>query len=411
MPTKKKLSEKVDKRLRAKITVGTGIDGKPIIKYASGRSKKELEANKEELQRHYVGGVEVQRDILFGPYAQAWYKAYKYPKLSESSRAHYESIFRKHIDPVFANRQLKAITPTDLQIFINTKANMCVSAQGYIYGILVNVFRNALAHGLIDRDPALGLQKPGAQKKKRRALTEQEVGAALKVGQEHPEGLLLLILYYTGMRLGEVIGLQWHDVDFTNRMINVRRDIDYCTNNIDTLKSTSSERAIPMPDELYAALNAVRGVGNTFVLQASETHGHLPQSTLKRRWERLMIAMYNADQSIERAVIRMRKGKVLPDGKREEDTPIYGSALTAHYFRHNYASILYNADVDILSAQKFLGHADVKTTLSIYSHLSKDKEDSNAEKVRNALSNSKVAKKLPEQNKVSCITKNQNPLA
>ena len=71
------------------------------------------------------------------------------------------------------------------------------------------------------------------------------------------------------------------------------------------------------------------------------------------------------------------------------------SILTPHYFRHNYASVLYNAGIDVLSAQRFLGHANVKVTLEIYSHLSKAKEDENAGIVKTVFS-----KRLPE----SCQT-------
>ncbi len=155
------------------------------------------------------------------------------------------------------------------------------------------------------------------------------------------------------------------------------------------LKSEAAYRSIPIPDELCAPLNAIRGVGNVFVLQSPQTGGWLAQSTYKRRWERLMIAIYEADPEIERKVIRVRKERI--DGKWKS-TLIYGSALTAHYFRHNYASVLYNAGIDILSAQRFMGHADPTVTMAIYSHLAKDKEDENAEKARNAIAG-KVARK------------------
>ena len=117
-----------------------------------------------------------------------------------------------------------------------------------------------------------------------------------------------------------------------------------------------------MPSALADALRPLRGIHNVYILQAPNTHQHLNQSTYKRRWSRLMKAVYDVGEDIE--------GK---DGE---------SILTPHYFRHNYASVLYNAGVDVLSAQKFMGHADIKTTLAIYAHLSEGKELENTEKVR-----------------------------
>lgn len=64
------------------------------------------------------------------------------------------------------------------------------------------------------------------------------------------------------------------------------------------------------------------------------------------------------------------------------------SVITPHYLRHNYASVLYNAGVDVLSAQRYLGHANAKITLEIYSHLSAQKEKYSAEQLQGAFEKS-----------------------
>lgn len=399
MPQKKKIADKTDKRRRAKVTVGHDADGDPIVKYASGRTQRELDANKEELIRaHVTGDVDGRKDMLFGVYAQEWYEAYKEPHLSAGSKGAYESIMNAHLFPALDDKQLRAITARELQRLLNSKSRMGSSSIGYIKSILTGVFRSAAATGIIDRDPTQGLMRPAAKKKSKRALTDAETTAVLDVGRSHPEGLLLLALYYTGARIGEVLGLQWSDVDFKARTISISRDLDYKAGDIGTVKSASSVRTVPMPDDLSAALGAVRGVGNTFVFQSLYSGSWLPQATYKRRWKRLIIAIAESNLEAERQLKGDRAKYTI-----EVKTVSYDGAdraasiLTAHYFRHNYASTLYNAGVDILSAQRFLGHADVKTTLSIYSHLGANKEDANAELTRTALKNStKVAERLPE---------------
>lgn len=380
MAQKKKLSEKIDKRYRAKVTVGHA-NGKPIFRYVSGKTKAELEQNKAALRRECItGSVDTRKDVLFGIYAQEWYDVYKKPHLSISSRQAYASIFNVHLFPAFSGRQLRAISANDLQAFMNSKTGYGKSTLSYLQTILVNVFRSAYARGIIDRDPAIGLTRPSTDKKVRRALTEPEQAAALHVGHTHPEGLLLLILYYTGLRIGEALGLQWRDVDFSTRLLHVQRDIDFKTGSVGSLKTLSSNRHVPIPDDLFSALWNERGVGETFVLQAPKSHSHLSLRTYVRRWNRLMQAMYDYDNSIESKPINQSMPQNPPMQQR------FQSILTAHYFRHNYASVLYNADVDVLSAQRFLGHSDVKTTLSIYAHLSESKEQINADKVRRAFS-------------------------
>jgi len=351
---------------RAKVTVGHDTAGNPIVKYASGKTKKELEENKQELIRRYIGGMHVERDVMFADSVISWYTAYKEPTLSVSSKSCYKSIINKHILPAFKDRQIKSITAPELQIFLNTKSGLSVSTLGYIKAVLTGVFKNAYTNGIIDRDPSATLVRPSAQKESKRALTQAEVIAVLEVGRTHPEGMILLILYYTGLRIGEALGLQWRDVDFKERVLSVNRDIDFKTNAIGELKTKSAKRSVPIPQELYDALWLARGIGETFVIQSPKSHSFLSQSTYKRMWSRLMQAVYEIDRSIEN-----RNGKAI---------------LTAHYFRHNYASVLYNNGIDILSAQKYLGHSDVKTTLGIYSHLSVEKEKENANKVRQAFS-------------------------
>ena len=140
MAGKKKLSEKADKRYRAKVTVGHKPDGSPICKYVSGSTRKELSAAVEELRRAYLYGViEERKDTLFGQYAAQWYEVYKRPNISISSRKTYANILNNVIFPVLADRQIRAITAEDLQSILNANANRCASDLGYISSILKNI--------------------------------------------------------------------------------------------------------------------------------------------------------------------------------------------------------------------------------------------------------------------------------
>ena len=351
---------------RTKVTVGHDSGGKPIVKYISGKTKKELEEARQEVLKHYtLDAAAAQRDVLFGDYAQEWYDIYKKPLIAVSSQSGYNAALGQLI-PYFENRQLRSITAAELQLYMNKLNGKSKTTIAYHNAIIKNVFESAYANGIIDRDPARGLKKPSAEKKSRRALTDAETSAVLSVGKKHPEGLLLLLLYYTGLRRGEALGLQWKDIDFLKKQLSVKRDVDFITGTIGTVKTKSSLRTVPIPDELITELNSVRGVGETYVIQSPQSHSYLSIRTFNRRWDRLMKALRDEDPSIE----------------SEEGMSI----LTPHYFRHNYASVLYNANVDILAAQKFLGHSDIKTTLQIYAHLSEGKEMESADKVRDAFS-------------------------
>lgn len=351
-----------DGRYRAKVTVGHDSTGKAVVKWVSGRTKKELEAAKAEAIQTYIAGISSKRrEVLFETYAREWYETYKKPSISYSSRASYATIFNNHILPALANRQLRAISANELQTLLNSKAGACAATVGYIHSILRNIFKLAYAQGIIDRDPSVALKKPHAVKTSRRALTEAETAAALRVAQDHPQGLLIHLLYYTGMRLGEACGLMWADVDFKERVIHVRRDVDFKAGCIGTVKTEYSLRDIPIVDDLFTVLTRARGIGYVFPAPDGD---HWRNTQLNRLWKDLARAMCDADPTIENK-----------DG---------ASVLTAHYFRHNFASVLYNAGVDVLAAQKMLGHAKASTTLDIYSHISEKQTKVNADKIAGA---------------------------
>lgn len=373
MATKKKITDKVDKRRRAKVVVGYDASGEPVIRYASGRTVKELEANKQELIRSYVGGREVQRDILASTYILEWYKTTRQPYVSPATDAGYRTALERRIFPSMGDKRMAAVTSLDLQKTINATIGLSKTTITYVRSILKNAFRAAYAEGIIDRDISVSLKTPApARPSHRRALTDAETAAVLSVIKKHPDGLMLALLYYTGMRRGEMLGLTWSDIDYGTRTIHIKRDIDYITNSPGEVKTACSIRDVPLPAELEQLLRAQPIKGMSYVIQGERTGEHLPKSTYLRKWVGLMAAVYQEDNSIEHVLLRTRR-----KGKPE----ITGSVLTAHFFRHNYASILYHAGVDVLTAQKYLGHADPSTTLKIYTHLAKQREDNDRKKI------------------------------
>lgn len=380
------------KRRRAQITVGHDADGHAIYKWASGYTKKELEESKEEIRRTYINGaVAVRRDTSLGEFVVQWYETYKIgaassggKRISASTQQNYKTAINIHILPAFGLRQIRAITAVDLQSFMNSLSGYGKTLINDTYSVLRNVFSMAYAQGIIDRDPAVALKKPQASEvQERRALTEAETKAVLTLIDTHPQGLLLALLYYTGLRRGEALGLQWGDIDFKKRTIHVARDVDHHTGSIGTLKTQYSDRYIPMPAELANLLKQHQGIGSRYVIEFRGTFWHI--TTFMTRWKQIQIALHDQAPEIESRVLETRPGE---DGP----VPVLGSILTPHYFRHNYASILHANGVDVLSAQRFLGHADPRTTLQIYTHLADKTAADDADKIQAAFSGKILAR-------------------
>lgn len=103
--------------------------------------------------------------------------------------------------------------------------------------------------------------------------------------KRHPDGLLLAILYYCGLRRGEALGLRWEDFDFENDTIHVQRDIDFVgsTSHDGTLKTEAADRFVPIPADLREMLLPLCGLPGVYLFHQDDGRP-LSQSTFKRKW-------------------------------------------------------------------------------------------------------------------------------
>ena len=351
-------------KYRGRVQIGVDKDGKPINKYVCASTMRELEEKKSEIRHHYISGEPIRDDLLLYQYAEEWYKVKKEPFISDASRSAYRSMLTKHILPAFGLRHLRAIRATELQTFVNTFAGFSKSQITIVIGILKGIMKGAYADGIIERDPSVSLIRPKAKKKEsRRALTPKENENVLVTIDRHPDGLLLAVLYYCGLRRGEALGLRWEDFDFENNTIHIQRDIDFIgsISHDGALKTEAANRFVPIPDELRAMLLPVRAMPGTYVFHNADGKP-LSQSSFKRKWLSLMEDCYCVqDREVDENTDR-------PSDIRKRLKP----TLTPHYFRHNYITMLYEGGIDPLVAMKIVGHTDYQTTANIYTHLSEE---------------------------------------
>ena len=349
---------------RGKVRIGVTQDGKPIDKFVSGKTVKELEVAKEAARDHFIYGRAIPKNVQFFEYAEQWYKLKKEPFISAASRASYKSCFMKHLLPEFGLQNLRAIDAAQIQKFVNQFAGTSKSQITQIIGTLKGIFSSALAEGIIDRDPSAALVCPKAKKKDdRRPLTKEETERVLSVMHTNPEGLLLAVLYYLGVRRGEALGLQWGDFDFTEDQVHIQRDIDYTgsTAQEGELKTRASDRFVPVPAELKAMLLPVKGKKDEYIFHTKKGNP-ISESSFRRMWLRLMTDC----SCVEWREIDVDTDR--PEDIRKQVKP----TLTPHFFRHNYVTMLYEAGVEPLVAMKIVGHSNYQTTADVYTHIRDD---------------------------------------
>lgn len=365
MPRKKE-SRRADGRAEILRT----INGKPRHFY--GKSKREAEEKYKaallaQAQRKESGA-------LFEEVAADWWDAYQ-KKIKEGTARAYKGSYQAAVGR-FSGYGMKEITPGmvnawGLEFQAQGKAER--TAQN-ARSVLSLIFKYWCVRDGETYNPVPLVDLPRGMKRTERQPPTPEQIAAVK---QHPEGfgLCAWLFMYTGCRLGEILALQWQDVDFDAGIIRVSKSVAWINNRpvVHEPKTKNAVRIVPLLGPLRGVLESRRGKPAEYIL-GGETP--LTGTAYQRRWQ-----YYCRDaglaEGIEKA--RMQKGKQIR-------YMFWKPMVTAHQFRHEFATVLYEAGVGEMEAQKILGHADIYTTRKIYTHIRDTQIAAAAQKLENYFS-------------------------
>ncbi|MCQ2317081.1 MAG: site-specific integrase, partial [Bacteroidales bacterium] len=325
---------------RTSVTIGTGPDGKPIKKYISGRTKHNLETARQAVVDQYIKHTALTTDTLIGPYAIRWYREFKQPRLSVSTETRYRIALNNHFLPTFGDRHFRAVTAADIQAYVNKFTGMSDTTIKLHIIICRSVFGAAVSDGILTADPTARIVRPEHMKSaEKRALTPDERKRLLDALPGSPIELGVLIMYYTGMRIGEVRGLKWGDIDFQTATIHVQRDVDDHHLDGDALKTAASDRIVPVVAPLMDVLRAQRGLPSAWVTFTRNGNPVLLTS-IRYHWNNLI------------------RAAGIPD------------SVTPHCLRHTFITVCWEAGIDPGVVQKIVGHSSYMITMGIYTHIS-----------------------------------------
>lgn len=358
-------------KYRKSIVIGRKPDGTQIRKIIRSDSKKDFDAQCRYYETLHAKGVDLStRSLSLEEWAWLWLKTYKQGHVGAAQYRNLEIIIRKHIAPALGFMQLRDVKQIDVQRFINTLANNSKSQLVKVLGTLKQIFEQAYNNNRIESNPVRGILLPDTTEGHRRSLTASERQALERICRTHRGGLWVRLMLECGLRRGETVPLRWGDVDFENGLLIVNKAVEFVSlKNKATLKETKTEageRKIPIPPALLADLKKRRG--NKGVLLFTNRDGSMMSqqkirtlwNSIKREWDIAMGATLYRNQITVHAL---------------------DQAITPHYLRHTYASFLRRQNIDLKTAQYLLGHADIRTTANIYTHI----DDSDIHATRDAM--------------------------
>ena len=361
-----------DENTRYKFRYYAGIDeltGKQRYIRRQGFTSEE-DAKNELLKIEYlVKTNQYFKDVKsgkFGDVLDEWLALHK-TRVKPSTWRGIEKRVKKYVRPYFNDMYVDKITLRHCQDFTNKVSDKTPKSYIYVTGIVKNTLDYALRLGMIKNNPMLYVIKPKPMQqvqdssKHDNYYNRDELKKFLAAAKD--KGLkkytLFRLLAYSGMRVGECLALTWHDLDFKNNTIAINKTLATTEKGfeIQTPKTKASIREISLDNETIQILKSWQ----------LEQRKQLLKVGINAMDSKQLIFSNNKNDFIGNSTIR----KYLKQISKKAGIHL----ITSHGFRHTHATLLFASGMDIKQVQARLGHSKVQTTLDIYTHTMKEKQD------------------------------------
>lgn len=333
--------------------VKTGLytsTGKPEYKKFRAKTVAALDAKLDEYKKAAAFHLQPEK-ITVDAWFDRWFTAYK-ASLKPNTQSFYKTVYNTHIRPAIGGSLVSAVSEAQCQAILTAlSASHARRTVKGVRGTLYSLFDKARANRLIAVNPCEYLRISGAPPKKRRPLTLLERQRYLAACQKHPFGTFAAFIYFFGLRRGEALALTGADVRPDH--IAITRQIVFTDNNqptVSTLKTAAGVREIPIPIKARKYIDFSRLPSGPLFTGADGQL--LSYSEITARWSSFIRYALGAD-----------------------------SEITMHYLRHNYCTMLFEQNVDLMTVKTLAGHEKIETTLEIYTHYTETLQKSSVQNV------------------------------
>lgn len=272
----------------------------------------------------------------------------------------YAELVRLHVEPSLGGTQLAKLRPLHIEELYGAlrKRGLSGTTVLQIHRVLHAAFNQAMKWQLLDRNPADAVKAPRKSTQETPSLTAEEIPRLLDAVKGQTVELPTLIGLATGMRLGEVLGLRWQDVDLDASTARVRQTLQV-TMEFDTPKSHRSTRTISLPTFLVEAFKRYKKSQNERRL------------TLGEAWQEFDLICERGDGQPLRPDTISKQFRTVAKA--------VGLDITFHGLRHTHASLMLAAGADLKVTSSRLGHSSISITADLYTHVASDQDRRAAE--------------------------------
>lgn len=284
-----------------------------------------------------------------------WLEVYQREHIKARTYSRYHGLLTMHIIPMIGEKKIAEVSRRDIQEFLTSQKKngnirngekLSAASINMMLSVLNLAFEYACDMEYIEENPCVRVRRMKTEAKKIEAFTVEEQRTIeteiAMLDDRRLHGVLLCL--YTGLRIGELLGLTWNDVDFERGVIKVTKTVYRAKNKsgewqlcIDTPKTKASDRVIPLPEYITNMLRQDYEIAKT------------PYIVENKKGERMSIRSYQYifEKLTERAGVRK---------------------LNFHALRHTFATRAIECGMDIKTIADIMGHQNVSITLNRYAH-------------------------------------------
>lgn len=329
-----------------------GKDGYAKYKKIKAKTCAALDKKVEEYNKTALFNLDATK-MTVDQWYDVWFVSYK-SNLKANTKNFYKNIYESYIQPHIGSALLTSVKELHCQqILTNMTETHAEKTIKSVRSVLYSLFDKARANHLIMFNPASDLSARGKAAKERRALTEEERTAYLNAAALSTFREYAALLYFFGLRRGEAVAVKGSD--FSGGYLYIRRAVTYPDNNQPVIADTKTKagiRKIPIPEKAKKYID-IDSLPQDFIFAGADSVV-LTLKELNNRWKKFIDFAF-------------------PDG----------TDITPHYLRHNYATMLFENGIDLLTVKELCGHEDINTTLKIYTHYTETLQKRCSSKVRN----------------------------
>lgn len=378
------------KNLKGK-ELGTGFsqrkDGLYQARYKDrfGKTKTLYGRKLSDLKEEYAVAIasninftSVRQEISLDTWFTQWIDIYKKKSVRPNTLREYTHIYNKNISPFMGNRNINSIVKSDIQWLVDKayEDHYQHERQNKIKVILSDMFTRALEDDLVSKNPCKGVVIRTAKQIKAKALTVEEQEIFFEACKNTFYDNMFHVAVNTGLRPGELFALTKNDVDMENGFIKVDKTLVYQKYLTDERKTFHLEP--PKTKQSYRKV-PINSVCKKYLEKQFELKDIVSKKRPKEQNDFLFVTKYNTplNSVIYTDAIRSIVKKINDLRSLDDAFPFF----SGHTFRHTFATRCFENGVQAKVVQSYLGHASLKMTMDLYTHVLEDKLSTDIEKI------------------------------